>query len=207
MLNNKGFLLPTVMVYIFLFLFLIFYMFYESLTYQVVMKSYQNQVKYELAILEANDEINKYLGSRRKFEKLCKKDIETSYNSNYKLTINNYCFAEFTLNPFEAVNSFLKIDKLEYSESEYNEKIKELENIMIKQKSFIKKIVNLIIDKVIDNIPYLGKAKEVWEKVKKEFIKGYIAFDINIKINKNKHDSILVIYDYKKKEVRTVVHT
>lgn len=206
-MDDKGFFVPTIMVFIFIFTIFIAIIVMEKNSYSSINNMYLSQVYEESARIYFLNDIKKY--KNFEYEDLCKEKSKTVNHKNWNLKVSPYCFFEYEDKYQKILKEIFPNKKLEFSKEEYNQKINSLELLNKEQKILSNKIIkkiNSFIEKSLEDTPEGKIAVKIIKMKVKENLKKNIAFDIRIKVGE-KENFYLYIYNVQKNTLKRVYHT
>lgn len=195
-INNKGFFMPSVMVYIMLFLMLTIYLTIQIVGYGSLVNNYQKYLYFEQELKNIEQDISSFVEAGNydlncKFPGSIKKN---QINQNYK--IKYYCIENIP-----KLNKSGKLKKnMEISVKEYNDIIQQLDNVYDEA---IEKGVEIFITFAF---PELKTALKVADKVEDAIRDDYYIFDCSINY-KQKEQRIMIYYNYSDKEIKWLFYT
>ncbi len=206
MTSNKGFFVPTIMFFIFMFLITILILSLNSLRESSTNNLYIEQAKEETMMIKSNKFIENNI--KKDYEEACSEEYVFNYE-NYTLEIDPICF--FNVDTFYTaiIKDFYLTNELELGLEEYNEELEKIYNLEKSQKivtkNLISKILGFLEDK-LEDIPEAGVIIRLVEKKLDNKLEEYIAYDISIK-NSQKENNVLYFFNFKSKEKKKILHT
>lgn len=209
--NNQGFFFPTLMVYIMIFLILLAFMVYNNLANKIMIKSFEQEVYYEIAILKSKAYITNYLASDEPYRESCKQDKLTTNIEHMNLQIEGLCVISIDNDFYKKFRkNVLANDSQEITSMEYNNQVNFINEYVERQKiflepNFIEEHSEQILAYIVSKIPESEKVTDVLG----ELFNEYVIFKLETKLEDENSvkEGILIFYDYKKEKIRIIFHT
>ncbi len=207
MISNKGFFVPTTMIFIIFFLILLSILVTENITYNSINKMYLEEAYQETAIIKSNEFIQKILDLE--YQDTCYEETYHLTYKDYNLEVDPICF--FNVNNFynNVISSLIKPKKLEYSDNDFEDVVSNLKMFENTQLLLTNKITQKIIDFIKSKGEELPEGKLIIKVIEKKLdkeLEEYLAFNIKF-TDKNKTSKYLYYFDFKEKEKVKIIHT
>lgn len=212
--NNRGFFFPTLMVYIIIFLILLTFMVYNNLANQIMLKSVEQEVYYEEALLQSTEYIQEVINSKEAYDKVCQSLSSQQKTITKNLQVQGFCIISLVDDFYDKFKHRVPKDTQELPLSEYNQGLQEIQAFNKRQKFLIdtsfleeycKELFRKYVDEPLEEFPEWDELKELADKL----VNQYIIFNIETKANTllAEPEKVLIFYDCDLKKVRMIVHT
>lgn len=199
--EQKGFFIPTVMIYIIMFISLITYSVYQTVGYKIMATGFEENLYFELGLKEAEQSVAEFLNNNKNYDKICpnKGDsyVESIEQKNYKYNINYYCI-KLPVQIAKILNS--KNLKLEMSYENYKKEVNFLKKNSDKN---LDELLKLVVKIFIPEMSIVVKGVDSIEDIA---LDEYFIFDIDLK-TESKNEQLLIYYNTNQNEIKWITHT
>lgn len=200
--DNQAFFLPTIMFFLLLFSLLLVFSTVHNLTTIFLVRTAEQEVYYEVAVLEAKQTITNYVQEKKKFTQVCEQELPVKKTANYELMITPLCFLTTNMLITKLTNKLVLPKKVELQipEKAYEKAVANLKIIEKIELTSLKKLKKKLTKSVNKAANKNLEAKLIVEGAKSKFhelTEQQIAFAIEIKLPATKAKfAILYFYDY-----------